>query len=47
MYVQRKAWDTTGLRGCFCDNSPTEKLVEIETQNVSNMLGNGFLPCLP
>jgi hypothetical protein len=42
MYAQRKAWGYNRLCAAVCDNSPTEKLVEIETQNISNMLGNGF-----
>jgi hypothetical protein len=42
MFVQRKAWGYNRLCAAVCDNSPTEKLVEIETQNVGNMLGNGF-----
>ena|SRR5579863_4969470 len=42
MYVQRKAWGYNRLCAAVCDNSPTEKLVEIETQNVGNMLGNGY-----
>jgi hypothetical protein len=42
MYAQRKAWGYNRLCAAVCDNSPTEKLVEIETQNVCNMLGNGF-----
>ena len=42
MYVQRKAWGYNRLCAAVCDNSSTEKLVEIETQNVGNMLGNGF-----
>jgi hypothetical protein len=42
MYAQRKAWGFNRLCAAVCDNSSTEKLVEIETQNVCNMLGNGF-----
>lgn len=42
MYVQRKAWGYNRLCAAVCDNAPTERLVEIETQNVRNMLGNGF-----
>jgi hypothetical protein len=42
MYAQRKAWGYNRLCAAVCDNSPTEKLVEIEAQNVANMLGNGF-----
>ena len=42
MYVQRKAWGYNRLCAAVCDNAPTEKLAEIETQNVRNMLGNGF-----
>ncbi|SRR6266446_890303 len=42
MYVQRKAWGYNRLCAAVCDNAPPEKLAEIETQNVRNMLGNGF-----
>jgi hypothetical protein len=42
MFVQRKAWGYNRLCAAVCDNAPTERLVEIETQNVRNMLGNGF-----
>jgi hypothetical protein len=42
MYVQRKAWGYNRLCAAVCDNAPTQKLAEIETQNVRNMLGNGF-----
>lgn len=42
MFVQRKAWGYNRLCAAVCDNAPTEKLVEIEAQNVRNMLGNGF-----
>ena len=42
MFAQRKAWGYNRLCAAVCDNSPTEKLVEIETQSVANMLGNGF-----
>ena len=41
MFVQRKAWGYNKLCAAFCDNSPTEKLAEIETQSVGNMLSNG------
>jgi hypothetical protein len=42
MFVQRKAWGFNRLCAAVCDNAPTEKLVEIEAQNVRNMLANGF-----
>jgi hypothetical protein len=42
MFVQRKAWGYNWLCAAVCDNAPTEKLAEIETPNVRNMLGNGF-----
>jgi hypothetical protein len=42
MYAQRKVWGFPKLCAAICDNAPTERLVEIETQNVCNMLGNGF-----
>ena len=41
MFVQRKAWGYNKLCAAVCDNSPTEKLAEIETQSVCNMLNNG------
>src|SRR5271169_3450666 len=41
MFVQRKAWGYNKLCAAVCDNSPTEKLAEIETQSVGNMLSNG------
>jgi len=42
MYVQRKAWGYNRLCAAVCDNAPTDRLAEIETQSVRNMLGNGF-----
>jgi hypothetical protein len=42
MFAQRKAWGFNRLCAGASGAAPTERLAEIEIQNVRNMLGNGY-----